>query len=60
MLIVAKTLDDNRAELLPGLVPCCSNNEGALTLVVPPLGTQMTKEKMKNHQALTSFIVSMN
>lgn len=34
--------------------------KGIRTLVVPPLGTQMTKEKKKNHQALMSSIVSIN
>lgn len=31
-----------------------------LTLVVPPLGTQMTNENRKNHQDLTSFRASIN
>lgn len=31
-----------------------------LTLVVPPLGTQMTNENRKNHQDLISLRLSMN
>lgn len=63
--VVAKPINNEGVKLLitldfllrPIVVP---EQRIVLTLVVPPLGTQMTNENKKNHHVLTSVMLSMN